>query len=583
MAPAVNHPSRWIPKSVIAMSIAQFDANYSTSEFERRRHVRQRVNDLAYLEIGAGNGGIVLNLSGEGMGIQAAVPLSNQTEVNLRMLLPHSRARLEIAAEIIWFAPGNQQAGVRFVSMSSETRVQIHEWIRAQLSPRRPSQETTPQMNEVSNFPRKRDPVPASREDKWSRLMGELEEQRRLLKSQLSTESSEAPGDGGLVTQEKRPPLMAQRKELNNSSFQEIPIRGTPPKESTIEQAPNRLGIEVPPRVPNTQRDAGDSGDSAITSKNYEKPNHRELIEWPNQRLKRVPSAVPGDESMHSVSRGASINPPAFKDEAKTNDAATTASTLPPLPAPARSTWARGWVALAILLTSVCVLFFGIGTWVGRPISQPSSVQPTLETTVAVPASESAPKLNIQGNSSESPAIKSQTIRGGEAKVSLAPKIPPRKLTLTTNPVSENSTPLPNPAVVASVPLMTAKPPLKKPTPAPPAPAVQSSDTSIPAPRIVAGRQLRPTDRFNECHLSYRVEPAYPAEAKQQRVEGTVKIHQVIGADGNVQSERLLSGPPLLAPAAMEAAKYWRYLPALLNGQPVETELDIEIDFRLPR
>jgi len=55
-----------------------------------------------------------------------------------------------------------------------------------------------------------------------------------------------------------------------------------------------------------------------------------------------------------------------------------------------------------------------------------------------------------------------------------------------------------------------------------------------------------------------------------------------IGADGTVRSMKLLSGSPLLAPAAMDAANYWQYLPALLNGKPVETDQDIEIDFRLP-
>ena len=93
---------------------------------------------------------------------------------------------------------------------------------------------------------------------------------------------------------------------------------------------------------------------------------------------------------------------------------------------------------------------------------------------------------------------------------------------------------------------------------------------------------LKLTDRFNPCYLTYRVEPEYPEEALRSRIEGTVKIHLNIAANGSVSSMKLLSGSPKLAPAAMEAAKYWQYLPALLNGQPVETGQDIEIDFRLP-
>jgi len=62
-----------------------------------------------------------------------------------------------------------------------------------------------------------------------------------------------------------------------------------------------------------------------------------------------------------------------------------------------------------------------------------------------------------------------------------------------------------------------------------------------------------------------------------------VKIHLVVAADGTVSNTEVLSGPPRLAPAAIDAAKYWRYLPALLNGQPVESEQDVEINFHLPR
>jgi TonB family protein len=114
------------------------------------------------------------------------------------------------------------------------------------------------------------------------------------------------------------------------------------------------------------------------------------------------------------------------------------------------------------------------------------------------------------------------------------------------------------------------------------APAMENSSAATPSPRMVAGLILKPSDRFNPCHLAYRVEAAYPMEALAQRIEGVVKIQQMVGVDGRVSSVKLLSGPPVLAPAALEAARYWRYLPALLNGQPVETEQDIQIEFRLP-
>jgi protein TonB len=105
----------------------------------------------------------------------------------------------------------------------------------------------------------------------------------------------------------------------------------------------------------------------------------------------------------------------------------------------------------------------------------------------------------------------------------------------------------------------------------------------VPAPITVAGRILGPSDRFNPAHLTYRFDPDYPPLAEQQRIQGIVELHLVIDADGNVRSVTLLSGSPLLAPAAMAAAQNWRYLPALLNGEPVETEQDAKIEFHLPR
>jgi len=78
-----------------------------------------------------------------------------------------------------------------------------------------------------------------------------------------------------------------------------------------------------------------------------------------------------------------------------------------------------------------------------------------------------------------------------------------------------------------------------------------------------------------------RVEPIYPEEAKRQGIEGTVRLHVVVGHDGAIQSAEPMSGPDLLAKAATSAVREWRYTQTLLGGQPVETEQDIVVKFRL--
>jgi protein TonB len=106
----------------------------------------------------------------------------------------------------------------------------------------------------------------------------------------------------------------------------------------------------------------------------------------------------------------------------------------------------------------------------------------------------------------------------------------------------------------------------------------RDSRGDVPPVSNTAPRAGEWQERALPSHLIYRVEPLYPKEALQQRLEGTVRIHVTVGLDGRVKGLSVVSGPALLTSAALDAAQYW---PALRNGEPVETEEDISIDFRL--
>ncbi|PYX41411.1 MAG: hypothetical protein DMG81_03820 [Acidobacteria bacterium] len=82
--------------------------------------------------------------------------------------------------------------------------------------------------------------------------------------------------------------------------------------------------------------------------------------------------------------------------------------------------------------------------------------------------------------------------------------------------------------------------------------------------------------------LSRKVDPVYPSEARVQRVEGAVVLDALVGEDGNVRTVEVTSGPPLLAKAAAQAVKRWRYEPFQLNGKPVAMHNQITIQFKLP-
>jgi protein TonB len=92
----------------------------------------------------------------------------------------------------------------------------------------------------------------------------------------------------------------------------------------------------------------------------------------------------------------------------------------------------------------------------------------------------------------------------------------------------------------------------------------------------------RQTGGLKPAELVHRVDPVYPGMARELRIEGTVKLHVTIGADGVVRNVEVLSGPQILVGAAASAVRQWRYSPTLLNGQPIQTENEISLVFRLP-
>ena len=86
-----------------------------------------------------------------------------------------------------------------------------------------------------------------------------------------------------------------------------------------------------------------------------------------------------------------------------------------------------------------------------------------------------------------------------------------------------------------------------------------------------------------ESNVLHRVEPDYPEEARQQRIQGAVVLSVHIARDGSVLSAALVSGPPLLARAATDAVKQWRFRPRRVSGRPAEMQTRITLDFRLPQ
>jgi protein TonB len=92
---------------------------------------------------------------------------------------------------------------------------------------------------------------------------------------------------------------------------------------------------------------------------------------------------------------------------------------------------------------------------------------------------------------------------------------------------------------------------------------------------------LQVSSGVQDAKLIFKPTPTYPPLARAARVQGTVRIQAVIAADGSIGNLKVMSGPPLLIKAAIEAVAQWRYRPTLLNGKAVQVITEIDVIFSL--
>lgn len=113
---------------------------------------------------------------------------------------------------------------------------------------------------------------------------------------------------------------------------------------------------------------------------------------------------------------------------------------------------------------------------------------------------------------------------------------------------------------------------------------MNTSATSLPA-----ASTTKPADLFEvpedyaDDQVIHRIHPAYPKGARARKLQGTVVLQAIIDKQGKVDSLQLVSGDPLLAQVAADAVKQWRYKPYSHNGDPVEFQTRVTVDFKLPQ
>jgi protein TonB len=120
---------------------------------------------------------------------------------------------------------------------------------------------------------------------------------------------------------------------------------------------------------------------------------------------------------------------------------------------------------------------------------------------------------------------------------------------------------------------------------------IATPGSSVPPPNLVGSGGNALTPRLQSVHISQgvsqgllikKVSPVYPLSALSTRIEGTVELMVTVSKNGDITAVKVLSGDSQLTKAASDALKQWKYKPYLLNGEPVEIQTQVTVNFKLP-
>jgi TonB family protein len=605
---------------------------------DRRTHVRRAPESLIYVELGEGNGGIVANISENGLTTTAAEMLVPELLSGIRFRLPDSALCIETSARIVWLSPSRKGAGVEFLDLPEDARNQLREWISSGGSPSElPQRRRQPRGSEK---PFRAMPSPGNFRPLLAEIINIPTLQAWELEKFFPSEFAPAPL-AELARDFIAPPLespgaipnsTAPTASAQDSSSLSPEVRCEPAGDSGAE--PSLLGASrdavaslPPPRTsqPIQSRKSPPASPSFThrqSDDSMHKPGGPTASEWIAAAPARRTGAVivvgillaalvfiadltmgngylenwlgHGDAAKQVAnasfdnSSDSSANPPVNTNNSP-DDSATApasadatsdanASRTSPADAPQQASYAP---TPQRKNSSEPIRVIPLSTDLNPPSLTAEATQTNVTPENAFQqmpgsspvraqtlASETQTALNVKDNPLSGHASASRAPYGsspGSAAASasrdesLGPMLAtppgggssPFRVTLTEEPVSASSS-----VAISSLHLVPMSPGFNPQT--------------LPTRNLLVGRLLK------------RVDPSYPLDAVQQRVEGTVQLHVVISEDGKVQSVEAVSGPALLVGAAVNAVREWRYGPTLFDGRRVQIQEDIRLAFRLP-
>lgn len=569
-----------------------------------------------HVEFGADNGGIVLNLSEDGFSVQPAKPLIAESFPRIQFKGGPDAGCIEASGRLVWTGDTGKAAGVQFVDLSEHAREQITKWIAL---------ETFPEQADQAGI---NDP---SRMTKAAPLASEGSRSAAEVIAELLFPLGVTEEDRGPVQGNQPPHVSIAPYASDTISSQQFSERTAVPPEQ-IHQPTN---ID-PSRTTKGAPSAGEGGRSpaeliaellsplAGKAEEDRDPVHRDE---PAYLLPVAPSTDPrpfipetppssraaisrmflvaaltfaaglvlGYGVLARFSNGAGKSTAERSEASKSpnivaakaiRDRAGASSTpdKPPLslPNPAIARRPAGLSAYNVNDSDVQRPAALARSRPSEPITPHVLAEPRSPRASAyVPqASSQAPAIPQQEKSTaaEQEAMNSLLSRSPESVSPIQTQADQASVQLsrpdTTAPSDSGAAESAFPAVTVTASLGTDALPGDHPR----APESGIAQGELTGPHAVGATSL---GHIDPSYVIHAVQPVYPPEARKQHLEGIVELRVVVGTDGGVRSVKLVSGSPLLASAAMDAARQFRYSPAALNGQPIETIQSIDMSFQL--
>jgi TonB family protein len=591
---------------------------------DRRAHPRQRIRSLAYVHLGEGNGGIVLNISEGGICVQAAEALDeSEGVIAMRIEIPRSRKRLEVRGEIAWLGESRKEAGLRFVDLQEDALRRIRSWMAREESPGTAPEESEEEVEA---------PVVRAAEVRAETAAIEAASVRR---DEAVAPADELAAQGEEQVSEVDEPVEddAEPVEFDEESVafgeeaadepadasRELPAEVVEAAALTMEASPpgaEKLGARAPAIRNEEDRATKIAPPAAPFEK---KPQIPAAAYTPISGTHGAPAfAVAAAPPAPARSSGGDAGASLFPKPRVTGDGVTASASAGDSWKNFRVQLQSGWFLAALVLLLATISFVaGMAVRRGALNGMMGDVDDVVQPKSAPAPSAGNLASNPYGNGSSAAAATAPakplqieivdlenhrwTIpaatgaahgdSGGARPAQLneaAPSVVGAPSSAATNVpapnqnsaqgASANGAADAGAAAKSGAPLMLSLP--ETPISASGSIAIRATSmVPMPGDDAQSGQRARNL-RIGE--LTNLVEPVYPPDARQARLEGTVKLHVVVAAGGEVQSFRTVSGPESLAQAAMTAVREWRYTPTLLNGKPVEMQEDVTFVFRLP-